>query len=303
MTGGASCTATSPCIRRASGLCSNCGRRFRLARFRGFLIFDRDEVLAAVRSLGIEATQTSFESPWQNGVAERWIESCRRELLDHVIAVSERQLKRLLFEYVSYHHEDHTHLGLGKRTADGQTSGAGGKCRISLRSFDLSARDFSWIIRRQLERNTVWDGQLDLRPGGCAARDSEEPSDSRGPLSHASQAPVSLTPRVENLWLDSATVVANRYEQVTVGGIFKLKLDALGSGMTKCVDQGLSPNSVNLLPNRRSERLLRTGDTDTKVHIGLDRKFPLNRGQSQNQIQGARFGRTETLNRVPALLY
>jgi hypothetical protein len=105
------------------------------------------------------------------------------------------------------------------------------------------------------------------------------------------------------LWLDSATVVANRYEQVTVGGIFKLKLDALGSGMTKCVDQGLSPNSVNLLPNRRSERLLRTGDTDAKVHIGLDRKFPLNRGQSQNQIQGARVGRTETLNRVPALLY
>ena len=37
-----------------------------------FLIFDRDrkygvEVPAAVRSLGIEAMQTSFESPWQNG--------------------------------------------------------------------------------------------------------------------------------------------------------------------------------------------------------------------------------------------
>ena len=29
---------------------------------------------------------TSFESPWQNGVAERWVGSCRRDLPDHVIA-------------------------------------------------------------------------------------------------------------------------------------------------------------------------------------------------------------------------
>jgi hypothetical protein len=38
------------------------------------------------------------------------------ELLDHVIALNERHLKRLLSEYVSYHHEDRTHLGLGKGT-------------------------------------------------------------------------------------------------------------------------------------------------------------------------------------------
>jgi putative transposase len=60
--------------------------------------------------------RTSFESPWQNGVAERWIESCRHDLLDHVIAVNEDHLKRLLSEYVRYYHEDRTHLGLGKQT-------------------------------------------------------------------------------------------------------------------------------------------------------------------------------------------
>jgi transposase InsO family protein len=86
-----------------------------------FLIHDRDakygtEVPAAIRSLNINAVRTSFESPWQNGVAERWVGSCRRELLDHVIALNERHLKRLLSEYVSYHHEDRTHLGLGKGT-------------------------------------------------------------------------------------------------------------------------------------------------------------------------------------------
>ena len=90
------------------------------------LIFDRDgkyglEVPAAVRSLTITPIRTSFESPWQNGVAERWVESCRRDLLDHVIAVSERHLKRLLSEYVRYYHEDRTHLGLRKETPGGRT--------------------------------------------------------------------------------------------------------------------------------------------------------------------------------------
>src|SRR5882724_7375332 len=64
-----------------------------------FLIFDRDgkyglEVPAAVRSLRVNPVRTSFESPWQNGVAERWVGSCRRDLLDHIIAVDERHLKR-----------------------------------------------------------------------------------------------------------------------------------------------------------------------------------------------------------------
>ncbi|PYU25272.1 MAG: integrase, partial [Acidobacteria bacterium] len=59
-------------------------------------------------------------SPWQNGVAERWVESCRRDLLDHVIAASERHLKRLLSDYVRYYHEDRTHLGLNKGTPAGR---------------------------------------------------------------------------------------------------------------------------------------------------------------------------------------
>jgi len=91
-----------------------------------FLIFDRDgkygvEVPAAVRSLKIRPVRTSFESPWQNGVAERWVESCRRDLLDHFIAVNERHLKRLLSEYIRYYHEDRTHLGLGKATPHWRT--------------------------------------------------------------------------------------------------------------------------------------------------------------------------------------
>ena len=51
-----------------------------------------------------------------NGVAERWVETVRRDLLDHVIVLNERRLHRLLSEFVAYYHDDRTHLGLGKGT-------------------------------------------------------------------------------------------------------------------------------------------------------------------------------------------
>jgi putative transposase len=55
-----------------------------------YLIFDRaanfnEEVVGTIKSFGTESKRTSFRSPWQNGVAERFVGSCRRDLLDHVI--------------------------------------------------------------------------------------------------------------------------------------------------------------------------------------------------------------------------
>src|SRR5690348_4000413 len=90
-----------------------------------FLIFDRDkkyglEVPVAIWSMNITARQTSYQSPWQNGVAERWVQTCRRDLLDHVIPLDERHLKRLLSDYIRYYHDDRTHLGLGKETPAGR---------------------------------------------------------------------------------------------------------------------------------------------------------------------------------------
>ena len=46
--------------------------------------------------------------------------ACRQELLDHVIVLGEGQLRRVLREYVAYHHEDRTHCGLGKQTPMGR---------------------------------------------------------------------------------------------------------------------------------------------------------------------------------------
>jgi hypothetical protein len=56
------------------------------------------------------------QAPWQNGTAERWIGSCRREILDHVIPWNEQHLRRLIGDYVRYHQEDGIHDSLDKDT-------------------------------------------------------------------------------------------------------------------------------------------------------------------------------------------
>jgi putative transposase len=103
----------------------------------GYLIFDcatnfNDDVVNVVKSFGITPKRTSFRSPWQNGVAERWVGNCRRELLDHVIVLNEWHLKRLMSEYVRYYHEDRTHLALEKETpADRVTAeNTDANCRV-----------------------------------------------------------------------------------------------------------------------------------------------------------------------------
>ena len=48
------------------------------------------------------------------GIAERWVGSCRRELLDYVIILNQNHLYRLLEEYIEYYHQDRTHYHLDK---------------------------------------------------------------------------------------------------------------------------------------------------------------------------------------------
>ena len=95
-----------------------------------YLIFDRAtnfniDVVSTIKSFGIEPKRTSFRSPWQNGVAERFVGSCRRDLLDHIIVVNERHLRHLMTEYIRYYHEDRTHLGLEKQTPACRTPAKG----------------------------------------------------------------------------------------------------------------------------------------------------------------------------------
>jgi putative transposase len=90
-----------------------------------YVILDRDSkfdatVLTFLKATGLKPKRTSIQSPWQNGTAERWIGSCRREILDHVIALNERHLLRILGEYIRYYHQDRIHDSLEKDTPDGR---------------------------------------------------------------------------------------------------------------------------------------------------------------------------------------
>ena len=53
-------------------------------------------------------------SPWQNGFAERLIGSIRRECVDHVIALGEAHLRRILQAYARYYNDLRTHRSLDK---------------------------------------------------------------------------------------------------------------------------------------------------------------------------------------------
>jgi len=86
-----------------------------------YVILDRDakfdaDVIAFLKATGLKPKRTSIRAPWQNGIAERWVGGCRREMLDHVIPLNEQHLRRLVRDYVSYFHEDRIHDSLGKDT-------------------------------------------------------------------------------------------------------------------------------------------------------------------------------------------
>jgi transposase InsO family protein len=83
-----------------------------------FLILDNDAIFSprvacSIAGLGLVPRRTSFRSPWQNGTAERFVGSVRRELLDHVVVLGEGHLRRLLREYVDYYNAERVHTSTG----------------------------------------------------------------------------------------------------------------------------------------------------------------------------------------------
>ena len=84
-----------------------------------YLVRDRDRIYGEaftrrIRAMGIRDRPTAPRSPWQNGYAERFIGSIRRECLDHVIVFSEQHLRRVLRSYQQYYNGTRTHLSLAK---------------------------------------------------------------------------------------------------------------------------------------------------------------------------------------------
>ena len=84
-----------------------------------YLIRDRDSIYGAefqrrIAGMNLLEVPIAPRSPWQNGYAERFLGSLRRECLDHVIALNERHVCRIVSSYARYYNLARTHLALAK---------------------------------------------------------------------------------------------------------------------------------------------------------------------------------------------
>jgi putative transposase len=87
------------------------------------LLRDRDssfgkDFVARARAIGIETVLSPFRCPQANGIAERMVETFRRQCLDHVIVLNERHLLRLLKEYVEHYNSWRPHRSLELRAPE-----------------------------------------------------------------------------------------------------------------------------------------------------------------------------------------
>jgi putative transposase len=88
-------------------------------RLAGFtlLIRDRDSKFTSVFdavfvSQGIRIMRTPVRAPRANAIAERWIGTIRREILDRMLIVNRRHLETVLAEYVAHFNDHRPHRAL-----------------------------------------------------------------------------------------------------------------------------------------------------------------------------------------------
>jgi putative transposase len=81
------------------------------------LIMDRDTKFTQkfrdiIASDDVEIVRIPPRSPNLNAFAERWIQSCKTEVLDYFISFSEGHLRHLVTEYIDHYNEHRPHQGL-----------------------------------------------------------------------------------------------------------------------------------------------------------------------------------------------
>jgi putative transposase len=63
----------------------------------------------------IDILKTPVEAPRANAFCERFLGSLRRECLDYMLVLSERHLRQIVSEYVTYFNQARPHQGIDQR--------------------------------------------------------------------------------------------------------------------------------------------------------------------------------------------
>ncbi len=82
-----------------------------------YLIRDRDSKFGScfarvAATSGIKILKTPYHTPRANAICERFLGSVRRECLDHLLILHEKQLQRVLNAYVAYFNQARPHQGI-----------------------------------------------------------------------------------------------------------------------------------------------------------------------------------------------
>jgi putative transposase len=82
-----------------------------------YLIRDNDNKFGVgfarvAKTSNIEILKTPYHAPRANAICERFLGSVRRECLDHLLILHEKQLQRVLNAYVCYFNQARPHQGI-----------------------------------------------------------------------------------------------------------------------------------------------------------------------------------------------
>jgi putative transposase len=71
---------------------------------------------------GIKVLKTPYHAPRANAICERFLGSVRRECLDHMLILHEKQLHRVLRAYVKYFNLARPHQGIHQQVPEGEVT-------------------------------------------------------------------------------------------------------------------------------------------------------------------------------------
>jgi transposase InsO family protein len=90
-----------------------------------FLIRDRDGKFpglfdAVLADAGIEVVLTGVRMPRMNAIMERWVQTCRRELLDRTLIWNQRHLLHTLRQFEAFYNKHRSHQGIANAARSGR---------------------------------------------------------------------------------------------------------------------------------------------------------------------------------------